>query len=218
MWPFTNRLREATSYTTKLQSCQSLEISNLEIFFWDQHLPPDRIRQCGPLRKISFLIWTPTSNFAGKRGSICQGLQLVECSSNQTLAHIMEGDRGAGAREKRGAPNEQKNWTRKWTRMLSFGKWTRMLSFGTVWKLHPGVWSSWLSWTLERYYEGWESGGKGAQKYGRRENVVREAEDSGPPVSPYPPPPLSRSNKEETFFFLFATNNVHRARKWSQKP
>ena len=44
-----------------------------------------------------------------KRGSICLGLQLVEYSSDQTLAYIMEGDRGAGAREKKGVPNEQKN-------------------------------------------------------------------------------------------------------------
>ena len=34
---------------------------------------------------------------------------MVECSSNQTLAHIMEGDRGAEAREKKGVPNEQTN-------------------------------------------------------------------------------------------------------------
>ena len=66
----------------------------------------------------------------------------------------------------------------------------------------------------------------------------------GPPNSP-PPPPMSnfagkiwiylsrtsigwiliqsdsllcRSNKEETLFFLFATNNAHHARNWSQKP
>ena len=29
---------------------------------------------------------------------------------------------------------------------------------------------------------------------------------------------LCRSNKEETLFFLFATNNAHHARNWSQKP
>ena len=68
---------------------------------------------------------------------------------------------------------------------LKARKWTRMLSFGTVWKLNPGFWSSWLTWTLERYYEGWESGGKGAQNNGRRENMVREAGDSDPPVSPH---------------------------------
>ena len=76
-----------------------------------------------------------------------------------------------------------------------------MLSFGTVWKLHPGVWSSWLTWTLERYYEGWESGGKGAQKYGRRENVVREAEDSGPSVSLYPPFPFLGVTKKKLSSF-----------------
>ena len=60
--------------------------------------PPENFR-FGPLQAI----------LREKRGSICQGLQLVEYTSNQTLAHIMEGGRGAGAREKRGAPNEQKN-------------------------------------------------------------------------------------------------------------
>ena len=29
---------------------------------------------------------------------------------------------------------------------------------------------------------------------------------------------LYRSNKEETLFYLFAMNNLHHARKWSQKP
>ena len=29
---------------------------------------------------------------------------------------------------------------------------------------------------------------------------------------------LYRSNKEETLLFLFATNNAHHARNWSQKP
>ena len=72
-----------------------------------------------------------------------------------------------------------------------------MLSFGTVWKLHPGVWSSWLSWTLERYYEGWELGGKGAQKYGRRENVVREEGDSGPPSGLPSPSLVTRTEERE---------------------
>ena len=35
----------------------------------------------------------------------------------------------------------------------------------------------------EQDNEGWESGGKGAQNYGRRENVVREVGDSDPPLS-----------------------------------
>ena len=112
-----------------------------------------------------------------------------------------ERGQGSGSPGEEGGTQWTKKWTRKWTRMLSFGKWTRMLSFGTVWKLHPGVWSSWLSWTLERYYEGWESGGKGAQKYGRRENVVREAEDSGPPVSLYPPPPFLGVTKKKLSSF-----------------
>ena len=69
-------------------------------------------------------------------------------------------------------------------------KWTRMSSLGTGWKLNPVFWSSWLTWRREQPNEGWELGGKGAQKYGRREagggrreNVVREAGDSDP-VSP----------------------------------
>ena len=74
-------------------------------------------------------------------------------------------------------------------------KWTRMLSFGKVWKFHPGVWSSWLSWTLERYYEGWESGGKGAQKYGKRETLA--------PLSPptTPPPFLGVTKKKLSSFY-----------------
>ena len=184
IWPFTNLFREASSCTTKLQRCQ---LKSGDFFFRLAPPPPTEFANAAPPENFRF--GPLQAILRGKRGSICQGLQLVEYSSNQTLAHIMEGDRGVEAREKRGAPNEQKKWTRKWTRMLSFG---------TVWKLHSGVWSSWLTWTLERYYEGWESGGKGAQKYGRRENVVREAEDSGPPLSPPTPPlPLSRSNKEE---------------------
>ena len=43
------------------------------------------------------------------------------------------------------------------------------------------------------------------------------------PLPPHPHPPPIRlspiwSNKEEILFFLFATNNMHHARKWSQKP
>ena len=42
-----------------------------------------------------------------------------------------------------------------------------------------------LTWRREQHNQGWESGGKGAQKYGRRENVVQEAGDSDPPVTPH---------------------------------
>ena len=53
-------------------------------------------------------------------------------------------------------------------------------------KVNPGFWSSWLTWRREQHNEGWESGGRrGAQKYGRQENVVKEALPS--PVSPPPP-------------------------------
>ena len=37
----------------------------------------------------------------------------------------------------------------------------------------------------EQHNQGWESGGKGAQKYGRRENVAQEAGDSDPSVTPH---------------------------------
>ena len=83
--------------------------SNMEIFFQTSTPPPRPNSPMRPLRKISFDLDLYKQILREKRGSICQGLQLVECSSNQTLAHIMEGDREAGAREKRGAPNEQKN-------------------------------------------------------------------------------------------------------------
>ena len=69
-------------------------------------------------------------------------------------------------------------------------KWTRMLSFGTIWKLNPGFWSSWLTWRWKQHNEGRESGGKGAQKYGRRENVVGETGDSDP--LSHPPPPTQK--------------------------
>ena len=55
-----------------------------------------------------------------------------------------------------------------------------MLSFGTVWKLNPG----WLTWRRERHNEGWESVGKGAQKYGRRENVYGKRETLTPLCPP----------------------------------
>ena len=66
MWPFTNRLREATSYTTKLQSCQSLEISNLEIFFWDQHLPPRPNSPMRPPPENFIFDLDPFKQFCGK--------------------------------------------------------------------------------------------------------------------------------------------------------
>ena len=64
------------------QRYQPLEISNLEIFFRTSIPPPPRpsspIRPLPPHRAIS----------REKRGSIYQGLQVVEYSSNQTLAYI----------------------------------------------------------------------------------------------------------------------------------
>ena len=63
-------------------------------FFPDQHPPPDGVDKCAtPPRKFSFqsgpLLPPPPLHQAilwEKRGSICQGLQLVEYLSNQTLA------------------------------------------------------------------------------------------------------------------------------------
>ena len=45
--------------------------------------------------------------------------------------------------------------------------------------------NDWLTRRREQHNQGWESGGKGTQKYGRRENVVQEAGDSDPPVTPH---------------------------------
>ena len=67
----------------KTQRCQTLEISNLDFFFRTSIPPPDRIRQYDP-----FPPPPPTEQFRGeKRGSIYQGLQVVEYSSNHTLAY-----------------------------------------------------------------------------------------------------------------------------------
>ena len=79
-----------------------------------------------------------------------------------------------------------------------------MSSFGTVWKLNPGFWSSWLTWRREQHNKGRESGGKGAQNYGRRENVVREA---GRLWRPCLPPP---TNVVPWFWFIFKYNLLHR--------
>ena len=74
--------------------CQPLEISNLEISFLTSTPPTEfSIMWCPPPQRISHLIWTPLPlppppNFVEKPGSICQGLQLVEYSSNQTLTYI----------------------------------------------------------------------------------------------------------------------------------
>ena len=73
-----------------LQRCQPVEISNLEVFFLDQHpSPPMR------LPPIKFLFCSsphtpppPPAILQERRGFICQGLQLIEYLSNQTLAYI----------------------------------------------------------------------------------------------------------------------------------
>ena len=78
--------------------------SDLEIFF-QTSTPPTEFADAAP--PVNFRFGPLQAILREKRGSICQGLQLVEYSSNQTLAYIMEGDRGAG--EKKGVPNEQKN-------------------------------------------------------------------------------------------------------------
>ena len=59
-------------------------------FFSDQHPRPNSPKRSP--RKLSFLFGPPTplhrAISRGKRGSICQRLQLVEYLSNQTLAYI----------------------------------------------------------------------------------------------------------------------------------
>ena len=52
-------------------------------------------------------------------------------------------------------------------------------------KVNPGFWSSRLTfWRQEQHNEGWESGGKGAQKYGRQETLTSHVF-----FLPLPPPP-----------------------------
>ena len=74
--------------------CQPLEISNLEISFLTSTPPTEfSIMWCPPPpENFSFdldsLTPPPPPNFVEKPGSICQGLQLVEYSSNQTLTYI----------------------------------------------------------------------------------------------------------------------------------
>ena len=72
-----------------LQRCQSLEISNLDIFFGPAS--PTKFAKAIPPGTF-FFIWTPYSPHRAisreKRGYIYQRLQLVEYSSNQTLAYI----------------------------------------------------------------------------------------------------------------------------------
>ena len=80
----------AMNHIYLLQRCQPVEISNLEIFFWTSTSPPMRL----PSRKFFFNldpIPPPPPTLAilqEKRGSIGQGLQLVEYLFNQTLAYI----------------------------------------------------------------------------------------------------------------------------------
>ena len=73
-----------------------MDISNLE-FFSVQH-PPTEFANATPPKKITNLFLLPTTpppppisprNFAGKTWiSLCQGLQVVEYSSYQTLDYI----------------------------------------------------------------------------------------------------------------------------------
>ena len=57
-------------------------------------------------------------------------------------------------------------------------------------KVNPGFWSSRLTWRREQHNEGWESGGKGAQKYGRQETLTSHV------FFLSPPPPHTKLNKE----------------------
>ena len=61
-----------------------------------------------------------------------------------------------------------------------------------------------LFWRREQHNEGWESGGKGAQKYGRQENVVREAGDSDPRV---PPHWTGIAEQSMVDFYIFSSNH-----------
>ena len=81
------------------QRCQPLEISNLEIFFGPVPPPPNRICQCNPPPQFFFYLDPPLplplplpsypqAILWEKCQSICQGLQLVEYSFNQTLVFI----------------------------------------------------------------------------------------------------------------------------------
>ena len=80
----------AMNHIYLLQRCQPVEISNLEIFFWTSTSPP----HVTPLQKILLQSGPhtppppPPAILQEKRGSICQGLQLVEYLFNQTLAYI----------------------------------------------------------------------------------------------------------------------------------
>ena len=76
------------------QRCQPLEISNLEIFFGPVPPPPTEFANATPPQ---VLFWfgppfplppSPQAILWEKCQSICQGLQLVEYSSNQTLIFI----------------------------------------------------------------------------------------------------------------------------------
>ena len=79
----------------------------------------------------------------------------------------MEGDREAGARENRGQERVGSRRTRD-------GKLkARFLIL--------------LINLKEQHNEGWELGGKGAQKCARRENMAQEVGDSDPPVLSPPP-------------------------------
>ena len=224
MWPFTNRLREATSYTTKLQSCQSLEISNLEIFFWDQHLPPRPNSPMRPPPENFIFDLDPYKQFCGKTWIYLSGSSigwmLIQSDSRLYIR------RGQGS----GSPGEE--GTGEGRKRESRGR-----EDGYIWGLEAGAeikktivsivcWDPlnkkmnrkmnknvkfWHSLRVEPGFlillinlKGHKSTGGGRTCYGKRETLV-------PPCSPLPPPPpLYRINKEETFFFL--------KRKWCQKP
>ena len=75
------------------QRSQPLGISNLEILFWTSTpppLPPTEFTDVTPFPPPQFFFGIEKKNPATtailqeKRGSICQGLQLVKYSSNQT--------------------------------------------------------------------------------------------------------------------------------------
>ena len=97
MWPFTNRLREATSCTTKLQSWQSLEISNLEFFFWDQHLPPRPNSPMRPPPENFIFDLDPYKQFCGKNVDL--SVRVFNWLNAHPIRLSLIYSQGAGERE-----------------------------------------------------------------------------------------------------------------------
>ena len=92
----------------------------------------------------------------------------------------MEGDRGAGARENRGAGARENRGAGAWGQERVGSGRTRDGKLKARFLIL-------LINLKEQHNEGWELGGKGAQKCVRRENMAQEVGDSDPPVLSPPP-------------------------------